>query len=47
MLSIEVCRKILGKDKTDMPDEKIEEIRETLYQISKILVNNYFEVKNK
>ncbi len=45
MLSIEVCRKILGKSKQEMSDEEIEKIRENLYQISHVLVNNYIEVK--
>lgn len=41
MLSIEVCRKILGQDKYQKTDKEIEEIRDTFYQLAKILLNTY------
>lgn len=47
MLSIEVCRKHLGVSQSQMTDEEIEELRQTLYQIGRVLVNNYFEVKKQ
>ena len=47
MLSIEVCRKILGVSQEQMSDEQIEETRETIYQVANVLVTNYLEVKNK
>ena len=39
MLSIEVCRKILGIDENEMSNEELENIRYSLYQISQVLVN--------
>lgn len=44
MLSIEVCRKILGVNEEELSDEKLEEIRDTLYQLSTVLINNQKEV---
>ncbi len=46
MLSIEVCRKILGIDENEMSNEELENIRYSLYQISQVLVNQYFEEKH-
>jgi len=46
MLSIEECRKHLKENSSQTTDEEIEQIRETLYQIANVLVNNYLEVKN-
>ena len=43
MLSIEVCRKILGVSKEEMPDCEIKELQESLYQIGNILINKRFE----
>jgi hypothetical protein len=47
MLSIEVCRKFLGKSKSELTDEEIEETRDALYQIGTVLVNEFFKGKEK
>jgi len=47
MLSIEVCRKHLGKSQSEMNDAEVEEIRDTLYQVANVLVNSYVERKAK
>ena len=39
MLSVDKCRKILGRD--DLSNEEIQEIRDTLYSLGEILVNSY------
>ncbi len=41
MLSIEACQKILGHNKYQKTDKEIEEIRDALYQLAKILFNAY------
>lgn len=41
MLSVDACRKILGKTKEEMTDQEIKEIQELLYQMAKVLVKNY------
>ena len=46
MLSIEVCRKILGLSEDELSNEELENIRYSLYQFSQVIVNNYLEVKN-
>lgn len=43
MLSIEACRKILGKTKKELTDKEIEEIRELLYQMATVLIRNLKE----
>lgn len=43
MLSIEVCRKILGVSQAQMSDEQIEEARDTIYQVANVLVTSYIE----
>lgn len=45
MLSIEVCRKILGIDENEVTNKELEEIRDALYQLSTVLINNEIEVK--
>lgn len=45
MLSIEVCRKILGVSKEELSDVQIENIRYNLYQFSQVIIDNYIEVK--
>ncbi len=45
MLSIEVCRKILGVDENEVSNKELEEIRDALYQLSAILINSQIEVK--
>ncbi len=47
MLSIEVCRKILGLSEDELSNEELENIRYSLYQFSQVIVNNYLEVKNQ
>lgn len=47
MLSIEVCRRHLGKSQSEMSDAEVEEIRDTLYQVANVLVNSYVERGNK
>ena len=47
MLSIEVCRKILGLSEDELSNEKLENIRYSLYQFSQVIVNNYLEVKKQ
>ena len=46
MLSVQECKKLLKK--FDLPDEQVEEIRDSLYQVATILVNGYLtkDVKN-
>ena len=46
MLSIEECRKILGLSEDELSNDELENIRYSLYQMSRVIVNNYFEVKN-
>lgn len=43
MLSIEKCRELLGDTAIDMPDEKITEIRDSLYTLGEISLDQYFE----
>jgi len=45
MLSIEVCRKILGVDENEVSNDELENIRYSLYQISQVLINQYLEEK--
>lgn len=45
MLSIEVCRKYLGKKGQQMTDEQVKAIREALYQVGNILVKQYLEAE--
>lgn len=45
MLSIEVCRKILGVDENEVSNDELENIRYSLYQISQVLINQYLEGK--
>ncbi len=48
MLSIEKCREILKKEAIDMPDDKIIELRDSLYALSEMALDQYFEdLKNK
>ncbi len=44
MLSIEECRKILGLSEDELSKKELEEIRDTLYQLSTVLINNQKEV---
>ena len=46
MLGIEECRKILGLSEDELSNDELENIRYSLYQMSQVIVNNYFEVKN-
>lgn len=46
MLSTEECRKILGLSEDELSNDELENIRYSLYQMSQVIVNNYFEVKN-
>lgn len=43
MLSIELCRKLLGVNGEKLSTEQVEEIRETLYQAGNILVKEYLK----
>jgi hypothetical protein len=48
MLSIEKCREILKKEEIDMSDEKIKELRDSLYVLGEMALDQYFEdLKNK
>ena len=44
MLSIEECRKILGLSEDELSKKELEEIRDALYQLSTVLINNQKEV---
>ena len=44
MLSVEECKKLLGGNYSE---EEISKIRDTLYQVANILVQNYLETKEK
>jgi len=45
MLSIEVCRKMLGAGSQKFSDDEIKEIRETLYQVGGVLVKEFIKSK--
>ena len=45
MLSIEECRKSLGKNYKDLPDEEVQKIRDFLYEITNMVLKET-EVKN-
>ena len=46
MLSVEKARECLGKSKTELQDEQVEEIRDALYQIVYVLVNQFTALNN-
>ncbi len=43
MLSIEKCREILGDKAIDMSDEQIIELRDSLYNLGEMALDQYFE----
>ncbi len=43
MLSIEDCREHLGNDGKDLSDEELEKLRDSLYQLSEIILDDYLE----
>ena len=45
MLSVNHCKKYLNNTKNGYIDEKIEEIRNSLYQIAEVLVEIYLSKK--
>lgn len=45
MISIEECRKLIPRE-GEFTDEQIEEIRETLYGLAEISLEDYFKEKN-
>ena len=45
MLSVEQCKKHLANN--DYTDEQIEEIRENLYQLANVFVEEYLQSKKK
>jgi hypothetical protein len=45
MLSVNHCKKYLNNTKNGYIDEEIEEIRNSLYQIAEVLVENYLGKK--
>ena len=47
MLSIEKCREILGNIAVDMSDEKIIELRDNLYGLGELALDDYFESLKK
>ena len=44
MLTISDCKKILSQVQED---EQVKEIRDTLYQLANLLIENYLKDKNK
>ena len=45
MLSVNHCKKYLNNAKNSYADGEIEEIRNSLYQIAEVLIENYFGKK--
>ncbi len=43
MLSIEKCREILEDNATNMSDEQITELRDSLYVLGETALDDYFE----
>jgi len=42
MLSIEDCREHLGSDGKDLSDEELEKLRDSLYQLAELALEDYF-----
>jgi len=47
MLPIEKCREILGDTAIGMSDEQIIEVRNSLYELGEMALDQYFEDFNK
>ncbi len=47
MISLEHCRKILNKTKSKYTDEEVKMIREFLYRMAQIDVNNFLTIKQQ
>jgi hypothetical protein len=47
MISLEHCRKILNKTKSKYTDEEVKKIREFLYRMAQIDVNNFLTIKQQ
>jgi hypothetical protein len=47
MLSLEECKKILNNGKTKYKDEEVKQIREYLYMIAELQLENESESENK
>ena len=43
MLSIEECRKELGKSGEEMTDEQVQEVRDSLYSMAELALDTYIE----
>ena len=46
MLSLSEFKKLAGKEADNLTDEQIEEIRDTQYQLVKIIFNKWMREKN-
>jgi hypothetical protein len=46
MISLELCKKILCKNGKKYTDEQIKQIREYLYQLAKIDIENFKNLKS-
>lgn len=47
MLSIKACRRILGKYAKDLDDSEVETIRDLMYQLAFVVVEDYQNKCNK
>jgi len=47
MVSMEMCKKILTKNGKKYTDEQIKQVKDYLYQIAKIDIENFKNIKQK
>ena len=47
MLAIEKCREILGEVGKDLSDQRVEELRDSLYKLAHLTLDDYFDSLNK
>lgn len=47
MLSLEQCRKHLSETEPEISDEKLIELRRQIYDLSELILEDYFEKKMK
>ena len=46
-LSLDTCKKLLGRNANSLSDEDLVELRTELYSLSEILIDKYLEERNK
>jgi len=47
MLSVEQCRKYLGDNGSKLGDQEVNELKNLLYQLAGVLVDDFLEVKER